>query len=415
MPTPWDEVQRALTMPQIWGPQQPPQAPAPPPPAPIARNVIESGAGIGNTGIQSAYDSNGNPLPSVAFPAIAKQLEAQNLAMAKQAPPAPGGPALPDGSVYDEKKHQQLVANMGQDFADHYKKARFGGMDVESAKAAAWKFANELDLKKAEAGYKQPVVNDFNTFIAAMKEQNPNATQAQISKAWEDRQVRIMGARGAAFVGARPYATVDTETGQPIWVSGTDLTHDRSGRYAPVAPAEKAMTKTALIEDIRGSIQNTRQAVSGLKNDFPEEARLQLYKAVNSTDPSGAINNLIGGEFGKSLKPDQQDYLIQVQQLAEQAMAMRSVLGAGQGSDDVRKAIGATIPSTGAFSKDYAQKQLNAFEMVLNRVNRGVLKVPLRPMQSAGGSPFPPAPGGDSIASGAAAELARRRAAKGGR
>jgi hypothetical protein len=224
---------------------------------------------------------------------------------------------------------------------------------------------------------------DFSLFYDAQKKKG--MSDDQISNAWAARQVKIAGARGEAYVGARMYSMIDTQTGQPKMVSGKVLNGDSSGRYAPTGVAEKAMTKTALIEDIRGNLSNTRQSLSNVEG-FDEKSRLQIYKAMNSADPSSALSNLVSGKFGKSLTDNQQQYLVDMSLLTENAMAMRSVLGAGQGSDDMRKAIKATIPSAGTFSKSYANKQLNSFESVLNRLERGVPNVPIRPMQGSGGA-----------------------------
>jgi hypothetical protein len=188
---------------------------------------------------------------------------------------------------------------------------------------------------------------------------------------------------------------VDTkDNNTPKYVSITELNRaakDEPGRYVPTAAAEKAMKQTALLEDIRGNLQNTRNSISKLKTDFDEKTRLKLYQAVQSTDPSGSINNLITGEFGKSLTSEQQQYLVDVTNLIENSMAMRTLLGGGQSSDDMRKAIRNTIPGTGTFSKDYANKQLDRFEQVLNRLSRGVTNVPLRNVPGVGGGSELPA------------------------
>jgi hypothetical protein len=58
-------------------------------------------------------------------------------------------------------------------------------------------------------------------------------------------------------------------------------------------------------------------------------------------------------------------------------MAMRQVLGAGQGSDMLRESIKATVPSPGAFSKAYNLSQLKKFEQQVNRLQRGIPGVKL--------------------------------------
>lgn len=191
-------------------------------------------------------------------------------------------------------------------------------------------------------------------------------------------------ARGKGFAEYRPVPVVDTKKNTAIdAMSQADVVEanrKESGRYKIITPSafEHAMKQTALISDIRMNIQATRESVSGLKTDFNQEQRFKIFEAMRTNNPQTALSNLIGGEFGKNLTQDQQQYLVDVQALTENAMAMRAVLGAGQGSEDLRNAIKATIPSPTTFSKDYANKQLVKFDQILNRLESGVLKVKLR-------------------------------------
>ena len=153
---------------------------------------------------------------------------------------------------------------------------------------------------------------------------------------------------------------------------------DNQDRYMPTATTAKALGQTALIEDIRGTVGDTRAAIKNLKTEFTPEVRAQMALVFKSRDPSSAWSQFWGGSWSKGLTPDQQDYLVKVQLLHENAMAMRSVLGAGQGSEDLRNAISATIPGASTPSKEFATKQLDSFEKVLNRLERGVPKVALR-------------------------------------
>ena len=98
---------------------------------------------------------------------------------------------------------------------------------------------------------------------------------------------------------------------------------------------------------------------------------------MGGSDPASAIGAALRGGVLGNLSSEQQDYLINLSQLVENSMAMRSVLGAGQGSDDMRRAIRSTIPGPNTPSKDYALKQLDKFEAVLNRLERGIPQVPL--------------------------------------
>jgi hypothetical protein len=187
--------------------------------------------------------------------------------------------------------------------------------------------------------------------------------------------------RAEGYGNIRQVTVLDTKNdNQMITMTANDFAasnKEEPGRFVDAAKAKNALTQTALLQDIHGAIKNSKGSVDRLKNEFDEVSRLQLYKAVNSANPTGALSNLIGGQFGKSLTTDQIDYLTDLNQLIENAMAMRSVLGAGQGSDQLRDAIKATVPNKGTFSKEYAQAQLIKFEQQVNRLERGVPGVKL--------------------------------------
>jgi hypothetical protein len=141
-----------------------------------------------------------------------------------------------------------------------------------------------------------------------------------------------------------------------------------------------------------------KRSVNNPQLSFDEASRLEVLKTLDTIDPKGALQNLIGGQFGKSLNEAQQDFLADTLVLTEQMMAMRQVLGAGQGSEDLRRAIKATIPGAGTFNKQFALKQLDKTEKTLNRLSRGVLNVPLRDTGPTGaeGEVTPPAGGANT-------------------
>jgi hypothetical protein len=188
--------------------------------------------------------------------------------------------------------------------------------------------------------------------------------------------------RGSSFGKSRGVPVLDTlNNNAPVYKSWFDLMESdktEPGRYVPAAEGAKALNKTALIEDIRGAIKNTRASLSGLKGDFNPTQAAQFAYLLKQRDPRSSISSFLASEVGKTLTPDQIDYLTDLGQLVENAMAMRSVLGAGQGSEDLRSAITATIPSAKTPSKAYAAQQLDKFEGQLNRLERGVPKVQLR-------------------------------------
>ncbi len=184
-----------------------------------------------------------------------------------------------------------------------------------------------------------------------------------------------------ALAETRGIPMLDTKNGNaPVLLNWNDINtaqQKEPGRYMPASTSVPALNKTALMEDIRGNVQQVRDSLAAMPNfDTMDKAKISI--ALRSRDPRSSISALISGGAMGSLTSQQQEYLIRVTNLVENAMAMRSVLGAGQGSEDLRSAITATIPGPTTPNKNYALKQLDIFERVLDRLERGVPKVPLR-------------------------------------
>lgn len=179
----------------------------------------------------------------------------------------------------------------------------------------------------------------------------------------------------------REMPVIDTKNGNTLqYASATEINRANQaepGRYVPAGEGRNALNKTALLEDIRGSIQQTRESLATIP-EFSASDKAMIAVALRDRDPKSAVSQLIGGAAGGHMTPQQQEYLINLAQLHEQALAMRSVLGAGQGSEDLRAAILRTIPGPSTPNKAYASKQLDAFEKTLNRLSRGVPTVPLK-------------------------------------
>jgi hypothetical protein len=227
----------------------------------------------------------------------------------------------------------------------------------------------------------EQLINIVNT----SKDPNEKAIAAKNLSDLQQRKVDIAKASGAGraqgYGDIRQITVIDTKDNNQMYTMTAsdfkDANDKEPGRYLDSGKAQATLTKQALLSDIQGAIDNSRNSINNLKTDFDEKTRLLLYKATQSSNPSGMISNLINGELGKVLTTDQIDYLTDLQQLTENAMAMRSVLGAGQGSDQLRDAIKATIPNKGTFSKEMALSQINKFEQQLNRLSQGVAGIKL--------------------------------------
>lgn len=183
----------------------------------------------------------------------------------------------------------------------------------------------------------------------------------------------------------REYPVIDTQNNnRVVYANANDINNATPGRYVPAGEGAKGLNKEALLEDIRGNITQTRQSIAGLKNGFDPASRAQL--AVSLASPTGTVTSFLQSIPRGSLTPDQVDYVTNLFQLRENAMAMRSVLGAGQGSEDLRAAIQATIPGAGTPNAAFANAQLDKFEKTIDRLSRGVPTVPLK----SEGSSTPP-------------------------
>jgi len=184
--------------------------------------------------------------------------------------------------------------------------------------------------------------------------------------------------RAQIYLQGREMPAIDTANNNALTFANPNQINSAPGRYVPQAGGAKALGQTALIEDIRGNIQQTRDSLKNPKMpEFDANQRAQIAIAMGGSDPASAIGAALRGGVLGNLSSEQQDYLINLAQLVENSMAMRSVLGAGQGSDDMRRAIRSTIPGPNTPSKEYALKQLEKFEAVLNRLEKGIPQVPL--------------------------------------
>ena len=249
---------------------------------------------------------------------------------------------------------------------------------------------SEYLKKYNEAPEKTYAPNRFNTFLKGFAYNNPDLSagelEAAATKEWdriqEEQALKTGTARGEGFAASRMKDVIDTKTNTPVPMTVADLAKaqkEEPSRYISATQGAKALSQTALIEDMRGSINDLRQDLADPKlPEFTTAQRLKISLVLKNRDPASAMSNFLGSEFANTLTPEQQNYLVNVTTLIENAMAMRSVLGAGQGSDELRAAIKATIPSAQTPNKEYASKQLDRFEKTLDRLARGVLTAPLK-------------------------------------
>jgi len=177
-----------------------------------------------------------------------------------------------------------------------------------------------------------------------------------------------------AYMSTREYPVIDKNTGEMSYATPSQI-QSGANNYAPVSGGQQAMARTAVMDDIQFNINNTREAVGNLKNGFDTKQRAQIAILLMSTDPHSAMSTFIDSDVAKTLTADQVDYVTALASLQENAMALRSVAGMGQGSDDLRAAIMRAIPGPGTPTTEYANRQLDLFQGTLNRLRKGIPKV----------------------------------------
>jgi hypothetical protein len=212
---------------------------------------------------------------------------------------------------------------------------------------------------------------------------NPPEVQAMFDgfrryqKEAQDYQLRLTAERGASYNATRPVPVLDTQNGNaPAEVSFSEM-QKQPGRYIPASIGAKAISTSNMFEDIARTSRATRDAINGLKEDFPEDMKAKIAVALTADDHGTTMSALLASSSLAHLSDDQFQFLVAARQLSENAMSMRSILGAGQGSEDVRRAIQGTLPSLLSPNRKYALMQLDAFDKTLQQLHGAVQNVPL--------------------------------------
>lgn len=218
-----------------------------------------------------------------------------------------------------------------------------------------------------------------------LKEALADATAAHTQKVNE--QTKLATAGRAVYAGSRAI-NVQTPDGQVHGVDGLDLPNfmrDNPGSVVLTGVTAAAGGKEALINDIRGAANRVATNISVLDRKGFDYAQLATALANPTTTAGQYLQSIPRG----SLDQQGQQFVSDLFSLRENAMAMRSVLGAGQGAEDLRAAILNTLPGISSGSAGFGKIQLQNLMATLDRVERGVPGVPQRPDTS---QPQPPHP-----------------------
>jgi hypothetical protein len=197
----------------------------------------------------------------------------------------------------------------------------------------------------------------------------------------ESKKVELAGKRAETYNTSRHYAAINKETGFLEYPSATQM-NQHPDMYAPVSGGMQAIQKEAVFGDIYYNIDNVQEAADALAKTpggFSATSRLQMLTAMASNEPSKTLNTMISSGAMGTLNPAQADYLRAVASLSENAMSVRALISAGQGSEDMRNAIRAVVPFAGTPNIGYLKGQLKLFKGTVQRLEKGVPKVMIKP------------------------------------
>lgn len=256
----------------------------------------------------------------------------------------------------------------------------YGGEILQpTAKPDANKLAGEIAAQVGEkpttpeyAGQKYPSVAEAQ------------AAWGKAAEAIKNREAAAgAAARGESFGRYRPVAAIDPKTGEVKYMFAGEAI---SGGAAPAGAGAKAMSQGAQFSEMKTASQNMRNAIANLDRPFTPEQIGKLTYALHQGD-QGLFRNEIDTLLGsQQLTPAQQDLVVWMAQLNERALSLRSVAGMGQGSDELRHAIRATLPGVKSGSKELMVKQLNAFDNQVALLEKGIPKVKGQEQSSTGGN-----------------------------
>jgi hypothetical protein len=216
------------------------------------------------------------------------------------------------------------------------------------------------DSKKVAAGIEKSSV------LSPVEKQK--AIAHLISTPTPASQGTAMKIRVEGMLQARENPVINTQSGA-LELRDSEWVNSHPGLYSPAGPGMTAANKEAVFYDLHQNIDKNRDAFAALgKLDYP--TRVQLAIALRSTDSKSAVSQLItSGAIGDD--PKVQDLIVSMASMKENAMLLRS-MGMGQGSDELRDAIQAIVPSGRTPSVGFANKQLDQFESIVNRLEKGV-------------------------------------------
>lgn len=195
------------------------------------------------------------------------------------------------------------------------------------------------------------------------------------------QQEALAAERGKSY-GFYRYAPFIDEQGNLV----VDNYGDAAKRnLTPAQGGVKAMAQLAQIGDIRQGSDSLRTALvdnQGTQFTPTQVAKISVFESER--DPA-VLRNEIKNVAAMGLTPAQQDLVVSVLQMRERVLSIRNIAGMGQGSEQTRNAILATVPDITSGNTVLALKQLDAVDNLIDNLARGVPGVNVnRPIATGG-------------------------------
>jgi hypothetical protein len=288
---------------------------------------------------------------------------------------------------------QPRTENLQQGYADAIRDAIQNNRDPNTdPHVQAWKAAIAGEAKppkhsagevKLDEGIPTGIYGEGDKLYRANDPNMPPELKAALTDAVGAHSQKVkegldQATAGRAVLAGSRAVNMITPDGQMVAVNGEDLPRfmrENPGAVEAGAGASvPAMGQQALINDIRTSAENVSKNLNVLDRKGFDYAKLAAALADPNTTSEAYLQAIPRG----SLDDKGQQFVADLFNLREQAMAMRAVLKAGQGSEDMRRAILQTLPGIASGSSGFGKKQLDNLLGVLARVEKGVPKVPQR-------------------------------------
>jgi hypothetical protein len=140
-------------------------------------------------------------------------------------------------------------------------------------------------------------------------------------------------------------------------------------RYEPLAQGLNTLAKDAQFTEMEQALKANRAALidAGDKLSSPAQAMISYV----TQHPEGGLGTLMNGQALYLLSPKEQQLVITRGRLAENILSLRNVAGMGQGSESMRAAITAMVP-TGVAPLKFSLGQLDAIGSTVSSLKTGL-------------------------------------------